>query len=557
MEKQNLLPKKTYSKPAKTVTDRKYTVEESRKMPTLAQMRLYNYSLLAIDPNTETYSFILNCRDYCTLLGIDSANHGNLTRLKNAIDYHQEKKVQMVRDPETGRYYKKSAVWFPTVEEIGTGNACKQFRITVNRDIAKSYTMDPNQLTPDFLYSVKLQTLYGLLAWEEFHSLGIYDEPVTFTLEEFASIVGAMNYFDGTFLWANFRKRVIEPTVADINENALDISVTWQPNEERNEETGKKRVVSITFIVHRIFEAVAPGIIQGVEILDPEKLDQLKAKVDYARLCELIGDTEKAEFALRIICTALQAIEQDGNEYAVKFDLTGKEMLEALNMLTAESISRGITCAYNTNLRIQNIDIHLLRCILDAQTGRAPIIGSQDDETVFDMASLLTAPPDYATGTYTEPFPAPQAPEKDKKSQRQRTTKAAQAAARAEAEQLVDPQLLERQLLMPATIFEYDDAQKELIQQSINDFYAVLTRIFSTKSPHLDMGKGQGNIATNFIRMEIRSNISIARADAAIQRFMGHYDDLKNPDEATVRQNYMLKVLWNGLYDDLTPKEEE
>ena len=197
-------------------------IQKSRFDLSINQQKIVLYLISKIKPNDEDFTlYEFSIKEFCQVCGIANDSGNNYARLKEAIKEIADKSIWVALDD--GKHTLLRWIEKPYIDEnSGT------IRIRLDKDM-KPYLL---QLKDNFtkyelcwtlLFKSKYSTrLYELVKSIHFNEQQAYER--TYELAEFRGLLGAENYT----LWAQFKRRVLEPAIEDINKYS-DKQVSYEP----------------------------------------------------------------------------------------------------------------------------------------------------------------------------------------------------------------------------------------------------------------------------------------------------------------------------------------
>ena len=186
-------------------------IQKSRFDLSLSQQKIVLYLISQVqkeDEDLKLYEFAI--KDFCQICGITNDSGNNYAKLKAAIKEIADKSlwVTLPNGKETLiRWIEK-----PYVDEhSGT------IRIRLDKDM-KPYLLQlkDNFTRYELFWTLRFKRKYSIRLYELVKSIH-YNETLPYEriyeLTELRTLLGAENYTD----WADFKKRALEPAIADIN----------------------------------------------------------------------------------------------------------------------------------------------------------------------------------------------------------------------------------------------------------------------------------------------------------------------------------------------------
>ena len=187
-------------------------IQKSRFDLGVSQQRIVLYLISQIKPeddDVKLYEFTI--KEFCSVCGISGDSGGNYTKLKAAIKEIADRSIWVTLP--NGKETLLRWIEKPYIDEnSGT------IRIRLDKDM-KPYLLQlrENFTRYELFWTLRFKRKYSIRLYELITSIH-YDKSQeyerTYELDAFRTLLGAENYSE----WADFKKRALEPAIADINE---------------------------------------------------------------------------------------------------------------------------------------------------------------------------------------------------------------------------------------------------------------------------------------------------------------------------------------------------
>lgn len=241
-------------------------IQQTKFSLTLQQHRIVQVLISLVSFNdTDFNEYTFNVKDFCEMCGIDSKNGKNYINLKNAIKSLSDKSAWIVMDGEERllRWIEKPSINTKTGQiKIKLDPDLKPYLLQLSRD----FTQYPFKNTM-FFHSAYSFRLYDLLESVHYHDCESYDYRIS--IGELKDRMDASSYGD----WFNFRVRVLEPAVNEINQYTYK-KIRYEAKKE------KGRAID-TIVFHIETKPVEERVRLAYELFrEPRTLDILKALDD-------------------------------------------------------------------------------------------------------------------------------------------------------------------------------------------------------------------------------------------------------------------------------------
>jgi plasmid replication initiation protein len=202
---------------------------------TIDELRLINLALTKINSKKENPGEIdIYPEEFSEMFNLNSKNVWR--NMKNAIDKIMSKPVKMYRQDENGKEKTVQIVWLVRSEYYSNQNDGTKLSIKFSPEITPYLFEIKDRFTSlNFEYASKLTTpfSYRLYSWLiESKNLDKNKSGETICVELEIEWMKERANLKGEYdRWVNFRDRVIQPAVDQIN-SKTDISVVWKPIKE-------------------------------------------------------------------------------------------------------------------------------------------------------------------------------------------------------------------------------------------------------------------------------------------------------------------------------------
>lgn len=481
-------------KPRKMITENRYVGEAKGTSLTLGASKALNMliaelSVQELDLEQKYVSIPFRFKEYWESRGVTRLSGKHVELITQSLTELASKEVFLtLLDPKTMRYRKIQTRWISLIEKTGIEGNDTPDAIWVDMPTALIRIMqaDKDVLSIPMEYSVGLTSAYAYTAREQFLGMGIYDTPIRLSIDELAEMVDAHEYK----AFADFRVKVIEKIVSDINTNAKDISVQVE-----YEKTGR-RVTHVIFTVHKTFPEIATNVVEEIPTRNAELMDRIWLQIGYEDLRSVYGDVAKT--AAMIILSAYEHLECDGDSFAEKFGLTGKEMKKRLDSLTQLDIVQGLDSLREGSMNQKASEILVLDSFLKAAE-----------------------------------------PKKKEKNLSARTE------AKNEIQRLIGYEILKR---CHAGSKEY--------QTALDDLVAALTSVMTTSLEYIQVGKKE-TLRTESARKEIRNYLTQDAAIHVMERYLANLEDIRCAQSVKGRRNYLKICIFNEMRNPTAAEPEE
>lgn len=228
-----------------TVVKANEIIQKSRFNLSLQQQKIVLYLISQISfADTEFKLYEFSITDFCKVCGIDYENGKNYADLKTAIKEIADKSMWVKLDNKREtlvRWIEK-----PYIEEnngivkIRLDNDMKPFLL----QLKQNFTQYELFWTLNFKSKYTIR-LYELVKSIHYHELETYER--IFDLDELQGMLGAENYK----VYKDFRKRVLEPSINELNEYS-DKIISYEPIKESRSVKKIKLIISTKESIDRM-----------------------------------------------------------------------------------------------------------------------------------------------------------------------------------------------------------------------------------------------------------------------------------------------------------------
>lgn len=190
-------------------------IQKSRYELTAIQNKVILYLISKIKPEDEDFKlYEFSITEFCQVCGIEEYSGGNYSALKKAIKEIADKSVWITL--EDGRETLIRFIERPYIEpHSGT------IKIKLD-EFMKPYLLQlkENFTKYELVYTIRFKGKYSIRLYEliksvHYNELSAYER--IFTLEELKNRLGAGASYSA---WKNFKARVLEPAITEINEHS-------------------------------------------------------------------------------------------------------------------------------------------------------------------------------------------------------------------------------------------------------------------------------------------------------------------------------------------------
>ena len=264
----------------------RYLDKKSRDSLSLTEAKLLAYALSELDPEDDCLKPVtIDIDKYWQMCGITPSGTEYYTMIIKAIERLVNRRTWVIKyDPISGKKEATMVAWLDGKPKVLTnGTIVIRFDPDLQPALLQlkdNYTKYPRTDV------MRLQSKYGFALYELLCSMEGMNQPVTFTLQDFAERLDATNYLVRT---ADFNRRVISASVEDINKYSTSFSVSYSML-----KTGKQ-FSHVTFTLTRN----VPQLTNGTDKPKDQKYiesheAEVKDQIDYDRL--LKGIEKNSQF---------------------------------------------------------------------------------------------------------------------------------------------------------------------------------------------------------------------------------------------------------------------
>lgn len=187
-------------------------IQKSRFELSTLQQKLVLFLVSKIKPYDEDFNlYEFSVTEFCEVCGIDTESGGNYIAIKAAIKEIADKSIWITLENGT----KTLVRW---IEKPYIDARSGIIKIRLDKDM-KPYLLrlQDNFTQYELVWTIQFKSKYSIRLYEyvksiHYNELESYEQIIT--LEKLREILGAESLYSD---WANFRRRVLEPAVNEIN----------------------------------------------------------------------------------------------------------------------------------------------------------------------------------------------------------------------------------------------------------------------------------------------------------------------------------------------------
>lgn len=214
---------------SQTVSKANSIIQKSRYDLTLPQQRIVLFLISQVRPTDDSFKvYDFSIPEFCKLIGITGAGK-NYIDLKAALKAVADQSIYVEEDGT-----EKLIRWLDMVH-IRKNSGTVQLRI---HEEMRPYLLHLHShfTRYELVWVLRFKSkysprLYEFLRSYHYNKLGVFERD--FQIDELKRAVGGERYER----WINFRQKVLEPSVSDINEFS-DMVITWTPIKTGRQITG-------------------------------------------------------------------------------------------------------------------------------------------------------------------------------------------------------------------------------------------------------------------------------------------------------------------------------
>lgn len=235
-------------------------IRQGRYNLTATQQKFLGYLISKIKPtDTELKEYRIRVEDFCYLAGIDKTYF--YSEFKGMIDNFDEKEFWIETEEEIFKWR-----WFnDTAYQKGKG----EIVLSLNKRLQQYLIGLSEQFTQYELYNIlALKSKYAIRLFELVKSYA-YQHEKSFEVEEIKKILFATHYTN----FKDFRKRVLEPSIKEINEYT-ELEIKYETMSKGRKVIAIKIIITKKETMDRYI-----GYVKTVEKLD-EQNGQIKGQMN-------------------------------------------------------------------------------------------------------------------------------------------------------------------------------------------------------------------------------------------------------------------------------------
>lgn len=194
------------------VTKSNDLIQKSRFELTTTQQKLILFLISKIKPSDDDFKLCeFSIHEFCAICGIDEYNGGNYIAIKQAIEDIAQKFIWVTLDNEEETMLR----W---IEKPYINKKTGIIKIRFDKDMKPFLLQLKSNFTQyELFWTIQFKSKYSIRMYEYFKSVH-YNKELSyeriFTVEELRKILGAQDVHKE---WKNFKARVLEPAIEEIN----------------------------------------------------------------------------------------------------------------------------------------------------------------------------------------------------------------------------------------------------------------------------------------------------------------------------------------------------
>ena len=249
-------------------------IQKGRHELSLQEQRCVLYAISKIKPEDAVFQeYTFELKDFYTLCGIEDQSY---TRLKSILQNLSDRSWWVTIDDKGTESLVR---WFSTMRtNKGSGTITIKFHEDMMPFLLKVTKENQYFTHYQLKYILPMKSQYAIRLYELLKSYQWNNIEWFFEINSLKKQLNCENYRD----FKDFRKRVLEPAAAEINEYT-DIKIAWEPVKE-----GRKVARVIFFMAEK----------KKADLLDADRAinDALDGHIDLLELMQESQDTVKAKF---------------------------------------------------------------------------------------------------------------------------------------------------------------------------------------------------------------------------------------------------------------------
>ena len=262
---------------------------------TALEKNVLTYALSLLDQDGDlSQPVIFDIDDYWERIGIQPTGGNYYTMVMEAVKALRDRSTLVKKiKPDTGEVYYESASW---VERYSIENEGRTWVLWFDHNLENELLRLKDNMTkflPEYIF--RLRTAYGKELYEILCAEEYKNTTFNISLDDLKKRLGVITNYK---LTADFRRFVIDAAVNDINENSLDITVSYKLI-----KTGRT-YTHVEFTTKRLFGECAsmgdsPEKIVQKELKQQLRYEDLSARIDAALLGRAIEILTAAKIKLQ------------------------------------------------------------------------------------------------------------------------------------------------------------------------------------------------------------------------------------------------------------------